>query len=798
MQVQNDSKITPFNQPDKVLQLKEGEVQQALIKEKTSDNEAILQIKGQDVKVKFEGEIPSNGKAMIQIINTNQELPTVKLVNANNQTTQIPSQESSVISDPKASNELKAAINLLAERKVTLDKNSLASIKMYMDKGNGTISQKLNTLVAIANKGLDFTLNQIEAVHTALHDSTYSSTLEKWMVEIDPSFRFNKIETPAYRYVSTNQTEKQNTNIPVNNQEVFSTEQAEQLRQVAIEKVKDVLLQLLMKNPDKAQTIHELQNMIQNKDSLKNIIQMLKSNFMEQLASNPNLEKNIRDAIKLDSISQTVISKSSGVAQTSLTATVDELSQNVQQAKKMIQKVPNIKDINQFIEDKILFSSQLSSSDKEFLNQMMDNIKNLISNGRELAARKELMNALDQLDIKNSNTDSASLQQINAEEAFNLNDDLFSSIPIQSRDIIVTSITKKLSQAAIDFKNIKRDIVNQLSNIQQLTEIFKQNSSPQTKPLLEATIKQLDKSILQGDFMLYTDMETEKKLLQGSSKLQDARKLLNNGEYDKANKIVTEVKNMLEQINFKPSDVRVKHYVSKEFLLEEQPSPKQFTKAFDQMMQTMKQGPSSRQTLEYMKGMGLSYEFDQANSLVTKGEGMENNDSLKGILLKLMSSDGNSQRTEQLLQNITGQQLLSKPDTSGLQSMMFTLPYLIQDRLENIKVILNSKNQSEKIDWEHCSLYFQFETPKLGDVGIQLTAVDRTLNISIKNDKYNFKEKVEPLANIAKERLKDIGYNIGTIQFTTFTEKNEQSQPGIKNEKTPALNMTKGGYDFTI
>src|SRR5690606_40345338 len=97
---------------------------------------------------------------------------------------------------------------------------------------------------------------------------------------------------------------------------------------------------------------------------------------------------------------------------------------------------------------------------------------------------------------------------------------------------------KKLSQAAIDFKAVQRDITNSLRTAESLIR----QAPIQARPSLESAIKQLDNAILKSEFMLYTDMKTEKQLLQASSQLHEARKLLNRGERGQASEIIHQVR----------------------------------------------------------------------------------------------------------------------------------------------------------------------------------------------------------------------------------------------------------------
>jgi hypothetical protein len=301
--------------------------------------------------------------------------------------------------------------------------------------------------------------------------------------------------------------------------------------------------------------------------------------------------------------------------------------------------------------------------------------------------------------------------------------------------------------------------------------------------------------------MLYADMKTEKKLLTASTQLAEAKKLLSKGEFSQANKIVTDVKNQMDKLIFKPSDIRVKHYVSQEVgKMENMPLPKQVSHGIEQSLQTVKQAPTSRNSFEYLRTLGLTHESDQASHLVAKEKDHETlNTNLKDMLYKLaQKEDGQlSSKADNLLNNLTGQQLLSKNDSSGLQNMMFNLPYLLQDKLENIKVFVNSKNEDQHIDWENCSLFFLFETKKLGEVGISITSSERNLAIKVKNDTFGFKEKMEPLAFLAKERLEDIGYKVGNIQFSTLNKSEESPQKETVTEKRYST-ITEKGYDFSI
>lgn len=756
MQVNNQSTIpTSISNEILPLTLKEGDVMQATVKEKLSNNEAILQMKGQEMKVKFQGTVPSNGRISIEVTNTNEAIPTVKQI-------QTPSKPTSVLDELALNKDTKQAIDILAKNNIPITKGTVTQIASFLENGEGSLEQKLETISAMAKKGLEFTPVQIKSVHEALHGKGKISDL---LNEIVPE-RNRKIPAKILKDSSSVEARiraalqvgdiqkaiqlSKSASLPENVQRLL--EKAEQLNVAAGQK--------LVAAVGNDATLTEL---LQKGESSEKIVNLLSK---EGIAG-------VEDALKLETAVKTTLLK----------AFEPEVNtdSNVDNLLKVLKKEPDIQKVFAILEESLSEAT-------------LSNARSLAEAGRELAARQELMGALEQL--KKESSSDVSVQQ----EVFQLNDDFVASLPIQSKDFIVTKITEKLSQMALDFKQVKRDITRNLQTVESLLQQQKPLAAAQAKPLLEATIKQLDQAILKSDMMLYTDMATEKKMLKASSQLAEAKSLLEKGDQAQASKIVQDVKNSIDKLIFKPSDTRMQHLVSKQFLQMEQPAPTQQLAQFESSMQAVRDVATGRQMFEHLRNMGVTYEADQAHYLVSKGQ-EEANSSMKNALLKLVQSNQDqamAQKAEQALTQITGQQLLSKTDSSSLQSMMFTIPFLLQNQAEQVKVFVNAKNEQEKVDWENCSLYFLLETKKLGDVGITLSAVERTLSVTLKNDKSDFKEKIEPIALKAKERLEEIGYNIGSIQFTRFSEEKGAEQVK-KQAPNPAVVQNNGrGYDFSV
>jgi hypothetical protein len=380
------------------------------------------------------------------------------------------------------------------------------------------------------------------------------------------------------------------------------------------------------------------------------------------------------------------------------------------------------------------------------------------------------------------------------------NEEWFQTIPSQTKDIIVKTITEKLSQLTLDFKKLQTEINKKLENIRFLLDSGQVQARQQAKQFIEAAINTLDRTILQGEFMIFTDMKTEKQLLQASAKLAEAKQLLAVGKQSNAVKIVNEVKQFMENLRFQPADVKIKHFVSALHLNEQEATPKQ--QLLSQMARTLKlplgEEVSARNMFEQFRQLGFHHEKDVSRALLFKQPVIEPQ-NIKALLMKLSQGEPGMivQQAEHALMNMTGQQLLSKFDANHhMQTMFYQLPLLMQGKIETVHVYLNSRNAGGKLDWENCSLYFLFNTEKYGKIGILLQTAERNLTLTIKTDHEELSEILRPLTEMAKENLETIGYNVKGISFAKMNEQEEQKTVA-ETTKAKETNSEKG-YDVTV
>ena len=469
--------------------------------------------------------------------------------------------------------------------------------------------------------------------------------------------------------------------------------------------------------------------------------------------------------------------QSTNGASESVTAKQPLPSESITKALKALQTEPNLEEAISKVRKELTSNPNIDLKTVNTTENSLNSAQQLLDKGREMAARQQLTNELKSVQqelIKTEPKMATESKAVQDSMQYDLNEQL-QALGLQSKDILVTKVTQQLAQATHDFREIKREITRNLDQAERIINNFKQHAYPHTKLVLEETISKLDKAILKSDMMLFTDMRTEKQLLQASTQLAEAKKLLSQGNHAEASKIVHDVKNMMDKINFKPSQQKIIHYVKgeSEALQHRSPTQQLLTKMSDTAYSASE--PSPRAMYDMVRSLGLNHESDVANSLVfhknDSASGQEQQQqNIKSILMKLTQGEEVNQKlaqqAEQALTNITGQQLLSKSDGNGtLQSMFFNLPLMLGENPENLQVFINSKNEGEQVQWENCNIYFLLETKKLGDVGILLNSTDRNLSITIKNDLPGFKEKMEPLAGMAKEKLQEVGYSVSSINF---------------------------------
>ncbi|MCQ6278700.1 hypothetical protein [Bacillus sp. EB600] len=789
MEVNNRSMISKYMVPDQATSpIKVGDIIPVMIKERSGNNVAKVLLKGQELTVSFDGQLPAEDRASVQVTNQSENGQfTVKplstpIVSTSTQTVDDVLRKFGF--DPGVNPGLKEATTKILSGGGNISKDSLENIQDFLKNDTGSITEKLKTIKVMEQKNLEFTQQQLHSVNVALNGTSLTDTLTNLVggpIEIS-AIQESKSQSALEQAIAQVNSGSDQSNIlekvlasldPVKDvQTIADIKKALQIQQAGNERI----LQALPES--------DIKEAVQKETNFAQIIQILKTQHLPQ-----NVEAAIKDALKLEKIGAARLEAAlKGI--TDGETPEDPSSSAIKEMINLIQKEPSLANVLDGIQ-RLLEADSSTNIDLSGLKSALEKATQLSGQGRELAARKELALAVQHLQENNPSLQiAADDTNISKAEQYFINEAI-QSLQLDSKNILVTQITKKLSQLAIDFKQMRQEISRNLDSATRLMEANKQGSAVLAKQILESAINKLDQSILKSDILLYTDMSTEKKLLTASSRLAEARSLLSKGNVVEANQIVKEVKNSVDQLMFKPSDSRVKHFVSEQDLL----SPKAMLEKAIRPFPDQTSG--ARSVFETVKGLGLTHEADSAKALIHKEEPPAN---VKSLLLQLLeTNDGQSkQPVEQALSAITGQQLLNKPDSSGVQNLFMQLPILLNKQVENVKVYVNSQKKGEKIDWENCNLTFLLETKKLGEVGIAISVVNRNLSITFKNNKEELQAAIKPLTEVTKDHLEEIGYHVGGIQFKPLIEDNASEKAKAEKSTPITAAFTEKGYDFTI
>lgn len=163
---------------------------------------------------------------------------------------------------------------------------------------------------------------------------------------------------------------------------------------------------------------------------------------------------------------------------------------------------------------------------------------------KELAARKEIHETLQIIKptLPSESTENQEVQSINKEvKSFIENLPLLDSA---SKNIVVTKVTEKLAKATIDFKEVQRELVRNLNNVDNMLRT--QHTQPQARQLIESTIAKLDNSILKSEMMILSDMGTEKSFCRLAVSWQKQKNYFQAGIHMKHKKLCRTSQNYLK------------------------------------------------------------------------------------------------------------------------------------------------------------------------------------------------------------------------------------------------------------
>jgi len=153
-------------------------------------------------------------------------------------------------------------------------------------------------------------------------------------------------------------------------------------------------------------------------------------------------------------------------------------------------------------------------------------------------------------------------------------------------------------------------------------------------------------------------------------------------------------------------------------------------------------------------------------------------DSLKSALMTLISSKdvpvALRETAQQLVQHITGQQLLLVPErnASPYTHMTMFIPFQGQDGGQTASVhIQTRKGARGELDSGNCRLLFDLRMQSLGETLVDVQVVDKIVSVTLWNNHPAIGEITEDAKGQVSEALRQAGYQLLTLRTTPLADR---------------------------
>lgn len=748
---------------------------QGIVKEVMNEKEVLMQVKGREVPVWLDQPVHENDHIKIKVTHIKEGYIEGQVLSKT--PTEVFEEPITRPNMAAPSEQVQKAAQRLRNAGYRITESSIIALERFFTIINRSASQTDETISALVNKELEVTVTHLTAIDEALHGDGLKE-LFKEAVTNRPNLSLElqiKVEEALESVKGATQSSFTQEEISVLLQRLKTSDNVESILQ-QLKKVEEIpkniveQLQRIFRTSQEvtASILKELnrddllKNMPLTKQEMQTLLLELKSSGVSQ-----EVQRKLLEGLKLQEL---VLQRTSDLVTALQTKQAD--IKNVQEvlhlAVRKFSREPNIKVALEHLSNQVLPVLKSHPEHAEKVSEALVEASKLADQHKEMAARKQINEVI--LAISESSEQSSA-----------------KDLPFHAatKDVVVTVVTEKLAHITKEFKNIQQQVNRQLLNVSDLLQESAPSARMKASQLLEATVKQLDKAILQSDFMLYADMKSEKEMLKASQLLQEAKRLLAQGDRSQAHSLVMQIKEMIKGMDYKPSHQKMLHFVQDDL----------FSKAALPGISIVDESEiGARDIYETVKRLGFQREKEALH--VLQGQQQASTADVKSGLLKGEYVGVSAQTTDSALQHITGQQLLNKQDSSSAQQLYMQIPFTLKGEIGTMKVFVQSNKQHEKIDWENTSLYFLFETKQLGEIGVMLKAADRNLSISFETNSDVFVSNADTVVDELKDKITAIGYAITGVSYSELRKGSEEEVKAPIKKQIPLLSMK--GFDYSI
>lgn len=169
-------------------------------------------------------------------------------------------------------------------------------------------------------------------------------------------------------------------------------------------------------------------------------------------------------------------------------------------------------------------------------------------------------------------------------------------------------------------------------------------------------------------------------------------------------------------------------------------------------------------------------------------------ESLKSALMTLAGASDTpaalKETAQQLVQQITGQQLLLTPERNSSVFTHVTMFIPFQDANGGATASVHIQTRRGKrgeLDAENCRLLFNLSMSSLGDTLVDVNITDKIVSLNIWNDHPAISELVEGSKTEITDRLQETGYQLLSLRTTPLPNRNEESSAMELQDKGKVL-----------
>ncbi len=211
-----------------------------------------------------------------------------------------------------------------------------------------------------------------------------------------------------------------------------------------------------------------------------------------------------------------------------------------------------------------------------------------------------------------------------------------------------------------------------------------------------------------------------------------------------------------------------------------------------QLKQAVQQSDRSPQTNHDLTPAVQASILDEGLPEAIRTTQQQSFESLKQVLLQLQAEElppALKESTQQLLQQVTGQQLMLVSERTGLFShMTLMLPLRDGDSEQTASIHIQSrKGRKGEMDAENCRLLFDLSMKSLGNTLIDVQVVNKIVNLQIHNDHPMITRLVELGKEDIQAALQQVGYHCASVKVTAYPAP-VQSGQGASGTLTNGLN----------